>query len=89
LSDLLWFIKENKIPSMVLREDITSFSFYRDREGTPEPAELIAIKKEYFIARDSYSKNCVVPFSTIKRIIIDDPLPQVLINGSAIKQKDD
>ena len=89
LRDMLWFIKENKTPSgiiLISHPDVTAFSFYR--EAMPEPAELIAIKEEYFIARDRYSKNCVVPFSSILRIIIDDPLPQALISGSAIKQKD-
>lgn len=80
LRDLLRFIKENKIHSHMLLIGRGDFSLYG---GLEFPAEIVAIKKDYCIISGS-----VVPLSSISEIRIKDPLPQVLISESAIKQKD-
>lgn len=86
LRDLLWFIKENKTPSFIRGGD-TECRLY-GVNGWDCVEEIIAIKKEYFIVNVAGRNNYLIPLSSISYIIIKDPLPQVLISGSAIKQKD-
>jgi len=85
LRDLLWFIKENKTPSYI--EGGHEFRLY-GVNGWDCVEEIIAIKKEYFIVNVAGRNNYLIPLSSISSIVIKDPLPQALISGSAIKQKD-